>query len=96
MAMIDDVKILTKSTDTSTLELLITQCKQFATDYCNLDEYSTALDEIVKIMVCEKYNRLTSEGINTKNYSGVSESYLEDFSSTVYRGLRKKRKLRNV
>ena len=96
MAMIDDLQALTNSTDTTILNLLINQCKLIATDYCNLSEYSNSLDEIVKVMVCERYNKLSADGISSHTYSGISESYTDDFSPMIYKSLRKHRKLRTV
>ena len=85
MALIDDVKTLTGSNDTTTLNLLINQCKMIATDYCNLNEYSDKLDEIVKVMVCERFNKLSADGISSQSYSGISESYTDDFSPMIYK-----------
>ena len=96
MAMIDDLQTLTNCQDTSILNLLITQCKMIATDYCNLDEYNEKLDEVVKLMVCERFNKLSADGISSQSYSGISESYTDDFSPMIYKSLRKHRKLRTV
>ena len=94
--MIDDLQALTKCEDTQVLNLLINQCKLIATDYCNLDEYSEKLDEVVKVMVCERFNKLSADGISSQSYSGISESYTDDFSPMIYKSLRKHRKLRTV
>lgn len=96
MAMIDDLQALTNSSNTAVLTLLMNQCKEIATDYCNLTEYDDKLDKIVEVMVCERFNKLSAEGISSQSYSGISESYLDDFSPMVYKGLRKHRKLRTV
>ena len=95
MAMLDDIKILCNSNDTNTLNLLIEQCKTIAADYCNRD-YTTALDEIVKVMVCERFNKLSADGISSRSYSSISESYTEDFSPMIYSALKKHRKLKKV
>lgn len=96
MAMIDDIQTLTGSSNTSVLTLLINQCKMVATDYCNLEEYDDKLDEIVKVMVCERFNKLSADGISSQSYSGISESYTDDYSPMIYKSLRKHRKLRTV
>jgi len=96
MAMIDDLQTLTNCDNTSVLSLLISQCKMIATDYCNLDTYDEKLDEIVKVMVCERFNKLSADGISSQSYSGISESYTDDFSPMIYKSLRKHRKLRTV
>jgi len=96
MAMIDDLQTLTNCDNTSVLSLLTSQCKMIATDYCNLDTYDEKLDEIVKVMVCERFNKLSADGISSQSYSGISESYTDDFSPMIYKSLRKHRKLRTV
>ena len=96
MAMMDDIKKLTNCTDEALLTILIDECKDTAFNYCNMSEYDSKLDYIVKSMVCEKYNRLYSEGLNSKNYSGISESYLDDFSPAIYTALKKHRKWRFI
>lgn len=96
MAMIDDLQTLTNCNNTQVLNLLISQCKMFATDYCGLAEYEEKLDEIVKVMVCERFNKLSADGISSQSYSGISESYTDDFSPMIYKGLRKHRKLKNL
>ena len=96
MAMIDDIQTLTNCDNIQVLNLLINQCKLIATDYCNLDEYSDKLDEVVKVMVCERFNKLSADGISSQSYSGISESYTDDFSPMIYKSLRKHRKLRTV
>lgn len=96
MAMIDDIKILCNSTDTTTLNLLINQCKSFAADYCNLKAYDEKLDNVVELMVCERFNKLSADGISSRSYSSISESYTDDFSPAIYKSLRKHKKLKTV
>lgn len=96
MAMINDLQTLTNSNNTDVLNLLINQCKLIATDYCNLEKYDEKLDEVVKVMVCERFNKLSADGISSQSYSGISESYTDDFSPMIYKSLRKHRKLRTV
>ena len=89
--MTEDIKILCNSDNEPLINLLINDCKQFAVEYCNLKEYTEALNPVVKMMVCERFNKLGSDGINSKNYSGISESYSNDFSTAIYKGLNKHR-----
>jgi len=95
--MIDNIKILLGITDASKdtlLQLLINDAKDFATAYCNLEIYETKLDNIIIKMVIERFNKLGSEGINSKNYSGISESYADDYNPTIYKQLNKNRRLK--
>ena len=93
MAMINDLQILIPTATQEILNLLINQCKTFAIDYCNLDEYEESLDEVVKMMVCERFNKLSADGISSQSYSGVSESYTNDFSPMIYKSLRRHRRV---
>lgn len=94
--MIDDVKLLTNSTDIDLLNLLIDQCKEYARSYCNYRTYANELDGLVELMVVERFNKLSAEGISSRNFSNISETYTDDFSLAIYRGLNKYRKLKVV
>lgn len=93
--MLDILKKLTNCADESLLTILLDQCKEAAANYCNI-EYDEKLDYIVQQMVCERYNKLYSDGISSKSFSGMSESYTDDFSPSIYKQLRKHRKLRSL
>lgn len=95
--MIDKIKILLGIADTtkdSLLNVLLDNAKDFATDYCNLDDYDTKFDSIIMKMVLESYNKLGAEGTSSKNYSGISESYTDDYSPAIYKQLNKHRHLK--
>ena len=94
--MLDTLKKLTNCADESLLTILLEQCKNTALDFCNLDEYNSKLDYIVQQMVMERYNKLYSDGISSKSFSGMSEAYTDDFSPSIYKQLRKHRKLRTL
>lgn len=93
--MIDRLVILTGG-ESEVLELLITNCKDIAVTYCNLSSYSSKLDEIVILMATERYNKWGEEGIKTRSFSGVSESYNDDFSDTIYKALRRHKRIRTA
>ena len=94
--MIDNIKLLTKSDDTDLLTLLINQCKEYARSYCNYRQYAEELDCMVELMVVERFNKLSAEGISSRNFSSISEVYTDDYSLDIYRGLNKYRKLKVV
>lgn len=96
MTIIETLQVLIPNATVNQLEVLIDQAKVFATDYCNLAEYSQDLDSVVILMVQENYNRISAQGVSSRSYSGISERYLNDFSDTVYKGLRKHRKIRTL
>jgi hypothetical protein len=97
--MLDKIKLLldiaTDEKDELIL-LLIALCKDEATEFCNLEEYSNKLDSAVIEMVIEKYNRRGSEGLSASTSSGVKEDYISSYSDAVLRKLRKNRKVKCV
>lgn len=97
--MIDKIKALLNIQDTSKdalLEVLIDDAKAFVLVYCNIDAYITDLDSIVIRMVLESYNKLGAEGISNRNYSGISESYTNDYSPAIYKQLNLYRRIRLI
>ena len=96
MVEISILKTLTNCSDDSLLTTLRNECMDHAKEYCNLSAYENKLDYVIQQMVCERYNKLYSDGLNSKSYSGINESYLDDYSPKIYKSLRKFRKLRNV
>lgn len=97
--MLNKIKLLLELTTDEKDELLlllISLCKDEATDFCNLEEYSNKLDSAVIEMVIEKYNRRGSEGLSATTSSGVKEDYFESYSEPILRKLRKNRKVKCV
>jgi len=77
-------------------QFLIEDCKAFAMEYCNLEEYSDKLDNIVVRMVLERRSQMGNEGISSVSYAGASETYLTDYSESIYKALRKHRRLKTL
>lgn len=97
--MLEKIKIYLGISDTSKdslLQLMIDDVRLFAMTYCNIDVYSVILDSIVINMVLERYNKLGIEGISSRSYSGISESYSNDFSPTIYKQLNLHRRIRMI
>jgi hypothetical protein len=97
--LLDTIKILLGITDTDSdalLNVLIANAQDFIVDYCNLSAYDTALDNIAVKMVIEQYNKRGAEGISSKSYSGISESYTNDYSPTIYTQLNKHRRIKTL
>lgn len=65
------------------ISLLINNAKAYLLLYCGLDEYSTDYDTIIIRMVIEDWNKLGSEGVSSKSFSGLTET----FSTTGYSAL---------
>lgn len=97
--MLEKIKILlglADDTKDETISLLITLCKDEATEYCNLDVYSSKLDSAVIQMVIEKYNKMGTEGLSSVSTSGIKEEYSSTYSKQVLGILRKNRKVKCV
>lgn len=97
--MLDKIKLLLGLTTDDKDELilaLISICKDQATTYCNLEEYSEKLNSSVIEMVIERYNRIGTEGVNMTASSGVREEFYSGYSDNILRNLRKYRKVKCV
>ena len=97
--MLDKLKLLLNIQDDAQDELLMTLislCKDEATMYCNLDEYSAKLDSVVIQMVIERYNRIGSEGATQQSSSGVSMTYDSFYSDKVRWMLNKNRRVKMI
>lgn len=78
----------------STLSALVEICKEEATDYCNLDEYTEKLDNAVVQMVLERYNRINNEGIDSTNASGIHETFHDGYTASTTKMLQKHRRMK--
>lgn len=95
MELMDKIKILIGAEDSKApiIQLLVEEAKSDAVNYCNLDSYDEKLDYVVIKMVRFKYSRLGTEGLAAQSYSGVSESFQEDYPADIYKDLRHFRRL---
>lgn len=85
-------------TDTSALaklELLIDICTEEAKSFTNQTD-NEVIQNVVIAMVSERWSKLGSEGLNSASFNGVNESFIEDYSLTVQRLLRAKRRLKVI
>lgn len=83
-------------TDTSALtklDLLIDICTEEAKAFTNQED-NEIIKNVVIAMVCERWNKLGSEGISSASFNGVSENFIDGYSQTVQSLLRAKRRLR--
>ena len=98
MRMLNTIKLLLGISGTEQDELLnvlIDICEREAVNYThrNMD---VELSNIVLSMVVERYNKLGSEGITSRSFSGVSESITNNYSDAVIHQLNLKRKIRII
>lgn len=97
--MLEKIKLLlniTSEAEDELLTVLIALCKDEATVFCNLNDYSEKLNSAVIAMVIERYNKIGTEGISAVTTSGTQETYLDGYSEYVLSLLRKYRKVRCV
>lgn len=92
--MIDELQIILGTDNIMLINFLINETKEEVVNYCNLNEYDSKLDFVVKKIVRHKFNKLGYEGIASQSNSGVSESYTNDYEPSIYRDLNKHRRLR--
>lgn len=94
--MLEKVKILLGLTADNTKDALISlyidMAKEEATSFCQMSEYSNELDNIVIMMVIEKYTKRGNEGLSSTEYSGVTESYKDGYSAEITTALLAHRK----
>lgn len=96
--MLDKIMLLLgNSADEEVIELLISQAKSFLLLFCNLSEYKTSYDPLIIRMVLEDYNRMGSEGVQSKSFNGLTESFGDEpYSSLVMSQLRSFSRLRTL
>lgn len=75
------------------IEYLISNATGFVMDYCNIDSIS-GMDNVLIKMVLEDFNRNGNDGLSSQSFSGVSESYNQDYSEQIYKTLNKHRKIK--
>lgn len=78
------------------IDTLIEMATEESTNYCNLEAYTTKLDNAVVEMVIERYNRVGNEGILNSSASDVKESYIDGYSESTINLLNKHRKVKAV
>lgn len=98
MALIDNLKIrlnVTTTDKTNLLTELIADVEGEIKEYCNISVLETKHDSLIKDIVVFKWNRLSSEGLSSESFSGVNQSYTDDYTKDIKRKLRRFRRLPN-
>ena len=94
--MLEKIKILLGINDSSKDELLtvlLDQAIEEAENYTH-NNCLTGLESTICRMVVYNYNRMSTEGVNSESYSGVSYSYSADYPENIMRVLKAHRKSR--
>ena len=64
-------------------------------EYCNR-ELDAALELVAEKIAVIKLNRINTEGLASQSYSGVSESYLDNYPAEILTVLNRKRKIKII
>lgn len=100
MEILEKIKLILFPTENYTkdelLTMLIDDAKIEAVDYCNLSIYDVKLDSTLVKMVIQNYNKSITQGIASESFSGVSESYINGYTSDVISLLNKNRKVKFI
>lgn len=94
--MLEKLALLYPGVDEERLQCLLDAAQAFVLDYCNLDEYDTALDAVVLRVVQEDVTKMDSHGLASESAGGVSASYTDDYAPAVYRALNKHKRVRTL
>lgn len=97
--MLEEIKILLGDAATNYTDAQIGLCYKMALveieDYCGRDA-DKALELLAERIAVIKLNRLNTEGLASQSYSGVSESYIDDYPADIVKVLNRKRKIKTL
>lgn len=93
---ISNLELLYPSLDSDVTALLLSQAKSFVLDYCGIEEIPTALQAVVFEMCKQDANKLLAEGLKEESAGGSTVSYESDYTPSVYKRLKKHKRLRTL
>ena len=97
--MIEDIKILLGDAADNYPEMLISVCSRQALaeveTYCNR-KADAELEMVAQRIAVIKLNRISTEGLASQSFSGVSESYIDGYPADILAILNRKRKIKVV
>lgn len=99
MASIENVKILLGINDTSQdtlLNLYLSRATNFVKNYCNVDEITPSLDEIVEDIAVYLYRNRGVENIKSESKGSLSETYRDSLPDDIIAVLNRYRKVKFV
>lgn len=97
-SLLDRLKLYLDITGTdydNMLLSIIADTKLEIENYCHID-YNDVLDHALLNMCVYRYNKLSAEGIESENYSGVGFHYMSDYPGFILRELKSQRKIRTL
>ena len=97
--MIEEIKILLGDAASNYSDAQIALAMKLALAeveaYCGR-EVDAVLELVAEKIAVIKLNRMTTEGLASQSYSGVSESYLDGYPAEILAVLNRKRKLKSL
>ncbi len=96
MTIQEKLALLYPAIENNVIELVFAQAQSFVLDYCNLDEIPSGLESVLFDMCKQDINKLLSEGFASESAGGSSISYETDYTNTVYKRLKKHKRLKTL
>jgi hypothetical protein len=97
--MLEEIKILLGDAAQNYTDAQIGLCYKMALteveDYCGRDA-DAGMDLIAERIAVIYLNRLNTEGLASQSFSGVSETYVDDYPQDIIKALNRKRKLKTL
>lgn len=95
--MLEEIKLLLGDSASNypdaLIALVIKQTVAEVEDYCQR-ELDATLEFMVERLVIIKLNRINTEGLSSQSFSGVSETYIDDYPADILKVLNRKRKVK--
>lgn len=97
--MLEEIKAYLGDAAGNYTDAQINLCIKLATaeveSYCNR-QLDLELELLAMQIAVIKLNRIGTEGLNSQNFSGVSESYLDGYPADIQKALNRKRKIKTL
>ena len=78
------------------IQILIDQAQDEVLDYTHNPKALEYLQTTIQKMVVYNYNRISTEGVDSESYSGVTYNYSADYPENIMRVLKAHRKIRTL
>lgn len=89
MEILEQIKLLSGNTNEALISLIIDKTIIEISDYTNIafDENNQSMINVLVDMAVVKLNRFGTEGLSSQSYSGVSESYIDEYPHYILKQL---------
>lgn len=89
--LMKELKLLTNKTDENLISLILNKSIKEVEIYTN-QKYNEKFSNVVVDIAVIKLNKLGTEGLVSQSYSGLSESYIDDYPTYILNQLNKLKK----